>query len=1015
MRMRKALSVCFLLGLLIAIGCAKKKVKEEPPPEQPPAEATATDQPATEQPPAEGAEPPAEGCAPAAPEGCAPEAPAAPEGCAPAAPEGCAPEAPAAPEGCAPEAPAAPEGCAPEAPAAPEGCAPEAPAAPEGCAPAAPEGCAPETPAAPEGCAPEAPAAPEGCAPEAPAAPEGCAPAAPEAQPELPPMEEAPDAELLADKERAAKLKESYLKLADAAYKAADLQKAKDLYKRVLLIDPKDQAARDAYQRVSVELGERAPVAEEILGRESDLQSARREQTIAEVKRRLNWARQNEEQGDYDKAIRYYEEILNILNWYKYQTDFPITADQTRQRIEAAKSRKELDDRRQAERQKSRIQEEEQSRAEREREEELRRMRAWLISASEAFDRGEYDLAEANARKVLDLDPHNEKAKQLVQIARETKYAADRNDIRERFSDQWRTLMEQVEQTALPHPELLNYPANWSEISRRRPPTTDARGAVTAIDPRTEQILNTLESKRVHDVDFQEGDMNLEGVITYLQSVTGENFVPSRKVREEKAQTGITLKVDNVSVRQVLELITEPNELAWKVRNGVVMILAKDEAIDQPVLQFYDVKDLVAKIQDFPGSEINLVPSKYQPPEAGEAAEPKSPFEVEQLIEVIKQTIEPQSWETVPGANVEPKNNVLVITQTPEVHRKIGQFLSDLRKNTGLLVSLEVRFLTAEDRFLRDVGVDIRGLGDQTGGVGVPGKGVGTNFDDSFAGSPASPSGSPTGVSPEPSSIGTARTPGVFYGDGQDGEYKGRVENLFDFVLDFDERGRATASAATGGVRGANSGGLSFQMTYLDDTQLEVILRAVEKSERIEQIHAPRLTIHDTQRANVSVLKQNSYVQDFDVEIAQAAAIGDPIVQTIRDGTILDVRPIVSADRRFITMELRPTVAELVRPIPTFLTTLGTGPPVTIQVPELAISRVRTTVTMPDGATLLLGGIKFFRDLDAESGVPVLSKVPILSFFFSRKAKSIQRRNLLILMKAEVVVLEERAPNQGIQ
>ena len=35
---------------------------------------------------------------------------------------------------------------------------------------------------------------------------------------------------------------------------------------------------------------------------------------------------------------------------------------------------------------------------------------------------------------------------------------------------------------------------------------------------------------------------------------------------------------------------------------------------------------------------------------------------------------------------------------------------------------------------------------------------------------------------------------------------------------------------------------------------------------------------------------QNSYIQDFDVEIAQAAAIGDPIVQTIRDGIILDYK-----------------------------------------------------------------------------------------------------------------------------
>ena len=428
--------------------------------------------------------------------------------------------------------------------------------------------------------------------------------------------------------------------------------------------------------------------------------------------------------------------------------------------------------------------------------------------------------------------------------------------------------MEQLELISMPHPEILRYPKSWAEISRRKPLITGNTKA-QAPDPRAEQILNTLSQKRVYDLKFESGDITLSGAIEYMRSVTGLNFVLSQKVKDDKADTEIDLNLDNVSVRQVLDLITEPNEMAWKIRNGVVMILNKEEALDKAVLQFYDVKDLVAKISDFPGQEINLVPSKYQPPEPADAdAEPSSPFEVDSLMDVIRQTIEPDSWDTVENANIEPKNNVLVITTTPDIHRKIGQFLSDLRKNTGLLISLEVRFLTAEDRFLRDVGVDIRGLGDNTGGVGLTGLGAGTNFDDSFVGSSANASGSPPGIIPEPSSIGTGSEPGAFYSDNSDGEYKSRVENLFDFILDFDRRGTATASAAAGGVIGANSGGFTLQHTFLDDVQLEVILRAVQKSERIEQISAPRLTVYDTQRANVSVMKQNSYVQDFDVEIA---------------------------------------------------------------------------------------------------------------------------------------------------
>ena len=93
--------------------------------------------------------------------------------------------------------------------------------------------------------------------------------------------------------------------------------------------------------------------------------------------------------------------------------------------------------------------------------------------------------------------------------------------------------------------------------------------------------------------------------------------------------------------------------------------------------------------------------------------------------------------------------------------------------------------------------------------------------------------------------------------------------------------------------------------------------------------------------ANVQMLNQLAYIRDFDVEVAQAATIGDPIVGRIEEGVVLDVRPIVSADRRYLTLELRPTVASLVRPIPTFSTLLGVAnsTPVFIQTPELRIQR----------------------------------------------------------------------------
>jgi len=63
-----------------------------------------------------------------------------------------------------------------------------------------------------------------------------------------------------------------------------------------------------------------------------------------------------------------------------------------------------------------------------------------------------------------------------------------------------------------------------------------------------------------------------------------------------------------------------------------------------------------------------------------------------------------------------------------------------------------------------------------------------------------------------------------------------------------------------------------------DERGVDVILRRVH------------IGIGESPRVNLMVGTQQSYIQDFDVEIAQAAAIGDPIVQTIRDGVILDFK-----------------------------------------------------------------------------------------------------------------------------
>jgi Flp pilus assembly secretin CpaC/tetratricopeptide (TPR) repeat protein len=796
-------------------------------------------------------------------------------------------------------------------------------------------------------------------------------------------------------------LLQAELTAARDAMARGDIEAARAAYGRAIEVDPTNAEAREGWRSLA---GGREGSVSDFFERTRREEAVRREAAAAQVKAYLDRGRALEAQEDFEGAIREYQAALAIVSWYANQDVFGVTSDSLRDTIDRVRAKADASRRAARENQIRRAQVERERDLVREREARLGRIRGYFTQADLAYHRGEYAMAREYARAVLRDDPTNCDARNLVELTLEAEHTALQAENRRRFDEEWKKVFLDLEAATLPQVAPVVFPDNWlSDIARRKPvvvgdvgPTSEEEGAAA--------VIATLDAKHVKNLQWEE--QNLDQVRSYLATSTGLNFFITPKVRQTRfEEVKVTLgPLDDVTVREVLDLIAMQYDLRWQVRDGVIEIALKEEVSGNIRQTIRDVKDLAVTIQNHRGTEIYLAPSSFTPPEPPELPEPTAIYPIDALVETIKATIEPTSWEDPAG--LEAKNNLLIIKNTADVIAQVDRLLEELRASSGPMVSMEVRFITVEDNFLRDVGVDVRGLGDDAGGIGAPGLGTDRPNDDVFFGSPANPSGAPFGVHPEPSSVGTSNDSGVFYNDGNDGAYQGRVENLFDQLI-----GNSDVLTATGG--------LSLQHTFLDDIQLEVILRAVEKSERIQQIRAASLMMFNTQRAVLEVLNKVAYVADYEVEIAQASNIANPVIQYVVEGVVLDVKPVVSADRRFITLELRPTTAELVRPIPTFATSLASGPTgvpvstnsqVILQTPKLQKSSVRTTVTMPDCATLLIGGLKFYEEINAESGVPFLRHIPVVSFLFTRKSRYVNRRNLIILIRACVIVLEEEEP-----
>src|SRR5204863_2804557 len=83
-----------------------------------------------------------------------------------------------------------------------------------------------------------------------------------------------------------------------------------------------------------------------------------------------------------------------------------------------------------------------------------------------------------------------------------------------------------------------------------------------------------------------------------------------------------------------------------------------------------------------------------------------------------------------------------------------------------------------------------------------------------------------------------------------------------------------------------------------------------------------------------------------------------------------------------------------------------------VQLPLIQITQVRTTVSVPDGGTLLLGGQTLSGEIEREEGVPVLSKIPFLKRLFTNRSYVKDDQILLILVKPTIVIQREQEQKQ---
>ena len=807
----------------------------------------------------------------------------------------------------------------------------------------------------------------------------------------------------------------NYLNSAQNYAKEGKYDDAYQFTVEALRLQPNHPEAIELKNTYGRNLGYRPDEIASQLSEAEQLVKVKIEQTRIEIDNKLAEGKRLYDDKKYKQAITSFKQAKEILRWMPY---YARELEGKARQIDSWIQKSEESYAAQAEDLKSNRMAEAEEEAKRQEKARLKtlqeQVRTLFRQANLSFERERYESADAFCQQIARIDPDNQEVNKLQELVRVAKHAKLMQSSREQYLEEWKKAFEKVDKSLAYQNEIIVWPGyeEWKKIAKRESKGVQEKATEESAEAR--KLKERLEEEI--SMDFSESP--LSEVVDFIRNRTGLNIIIDPQVYKDFPDAEalkVEITVNNIKISLLLNLILDMKGLTYRVENGGVLLISTKQRIqEQPVLRLYNVRDLTGTLNDFPAQEINLAAADKA--DAGGVVlakteeSPATTITEEQLTDLIKNNIAKGTWDRE-NRSIDTRHGTLIIRQTKDIHKQIESLLNDLRKATGLLVTIETRFITVADDFLEDVGVDWRNLGavpkggltgdvaeNSTAGLNATEVGTGNNFrqlDDAIFGDPTQTN----------RTIGTGTSAGMYWREQNNVAVKQRVESLFDQTL-------GNNNVLT------NKGGMSMQFSYIDDIELQAILRAVRKRSRSNLMTAPRLTIFNTQRANVSILQQIAYVKDYEVQVATNATIADPVIGTIQDGVVLDVRPIISADRKYITLELQPTVAQLISrdPVQTQLASsasTGSGT-VTIELPRLKMTKIKTTVTIPDGGTLLLGGVIETTRQDFNSGIPFLSDIPILQFLFSRKGKYSHRQNLLILVTAKVTAMEEKEPKEGL-
>lgn len=615
----------------------------------------------------------------------------------------------------------------------------------------------------------------------------------------------------------------------------------------------------------------------------------------------------------------------------------------------------------------------------------------WLRKAEGYYELGQFDESLVAYEEVLAIDKFNKAARRgmervTARVSDYQKAAYDhyRSDALGQVDSSWESFVGRKA-------ELIEAPEDGQVAGDRIQEikgTQLRRTVIPVVDIQDMRIEEVYELIRAwaREYDVSEFDDSKKGM-NFVLRIGSEDSAWGNTIRNKR----VNLQLRNVPLEQVLDYVSKATGTQWRLTDHAVLVTPSGSVDDQIYSRSF------------------RVPPNFMQEAALQGGGSNDPFAETQGSSALRKKVTAMEFLKQLGvafpegatAQYIPASNMLRVSNTSSNLDLVEEYVRTYSQKESVQVVLKVTIVDIAQSDLEELGFDWL-------------LGQATVSDNKFLGGGSVGSGdNVTAIDPVSNPGLSPITAGNRSGDSM------FTSGLLDRTI--------LGPASESDVINRASGVLQLN-GQLNDGDFQMIMRALDQKKGVSRLVTPSIISRAGEKATFYSGQEFIYSTEYEPpELPNSVAVGadgvfpvTPATPTAFEtrllGVNLEAESTVSEDRHYIDLRLNNEIVNFDgfinygSPIVSTTNNPVTGDVIEVDVTENAILMpvfrkvgINTSVTVQDGATIVIGGLMQQAIEDVEDKVPVLGNLPFVGRMFSSQGVKNTKRAMVIFVKTELV------------